>query len=166
MTLHIHTVGGSMASDTFRSELLDDVFFTRWSVVPTREALQEVDARMELARQRAGRPLVHVAILAAEPSAAQEEALDIDPMLQAALKHCAACYLLMPQGAWLVHEGAHPQHQAQQVVMGGTRLRTRLAREAVRVQEGTAGLAEDLGRRLKWDGADLLRRARERGLLA
>jgi hypothetical protein len=157
-----------MASNTFRSELLDDVFFTRWSAPPTPEALHEVETRMQQARMHAGRPLVHVAVLADGPSVPRVE-LDIDPMLQTALKHCAVCYLMLdlrPQGAWLVYEGTDLQPQAQQVSIAGTRLLTRLGRPPVRVHEGTAGLAEDLGRRLKWDGTDLLRRARERGLLA
>jgi hypothetical protein len=168
-----------MVGNALRSELLDDVFFTRWSEPPTPEATRELEARMTLAKQRARGPLIHVAIISG-PAGASRESLDIDPLLRASQPHAGVLFVMVEgytrqtdgtQHAYLVIEGPEFQallegEEARRVLISGTPIVTRIAHHAVRVRQGLAGLAADLGQRLKWDGEDLLRRARERGLVS
>lgn len=172
-----------MVGNALRSELLDDVFFTRWSEPPTPEATRELEARMTLAKQRARGPLIHVAIISG-PAGAARESLDIDPLLRASQPHAGVLFVMVEgytrqtdgtQHAYLVIEGpelqallegAEARRDGQRVLISGTPIVTRMAHHAVRVRQGLAGLAADLGQRLKWDGEDLLRRARERGLVS
>ena len=172
-----------MAGNTLRSELLDDVFFTRWSDPPTPEAARELEVRMTLAKQRTRGPLIHVAVISGS-AGAPSESLDIDPLLRASQPHAGVLFLMFEgytrqtdgtQHAYVVIEGpelqvmhgdAEESHGGQRVFISGTPIVTRMAHHAVRVRQGLAGLAAELGQRLKWDGEDLLRRAREHGLVS
>lgn len=170
-----------MVGNALRSELLDDVFFTRWNGPPSSEAARELEARMTLAKQRARGPLIHVAVISGA-AGAPSESLDIDPLLRASQPHAGVLFLMFEgytrqtdgtQHAYLVLEGSELQallagagRDGQRVLISGTPIVTRMAHHGVRVRQGLAGLAADLGQRLKWDGEDLLRRARERGLVS
>lgn len=168
-----------MARNGWSSELLDDVFFTRWSTPPTADTVREVEAHLALARQRARGPLIHIAVISGG-AGSPPEGLDIDPLLQVSQRHAGVLYLMFEgyerqadgtEHAYLLLEGAdleapRPRSPEQRVRICGTPVVTRLAPDGVRVRAGLAGLAMELGQRLKWDGEDLLRRARERGLLA
>lgn len=172
-----------MGANGLRSELLDDVFFTRWSDAPTPEAIREVETRMALAKQRTRGPLIHVAVISSTGGAPREE-LDIDPLLRASQRHAGVLYLMVEgytrrtdgaEHAYLtlgeaelrsLKDGADARPHGLRLLLSGTPIVTRLAHDTVRVRQGLAGLASELGQRLKWDGEDLLRRARERGLVS
>ncbi|XXF77174.1 hypothetical protein P2318_29590 [Myxococcaceae bacterium GXIMD 01537] len=170
-------------ANSLRSELLDDVFFTRWGGSPSVEDVREMEVRLAQAKQRARGPLIHVAVIPSRHGT-PTEALDIDPLLRASHPHAGVLYLMFevnePWAAdahrsWLLLEGAQwqgmlerdePHRVETHAVIAGRPVVTRLARDAMRPHEGLAELAADLGHRLRWDGEDLLRRAREHGLLS
>jgi hypothetical protein len=141
-----------------KTEIIDRIFFARYTRPPTKEDFETVLAQIATAHQRLRQPLIYIASIDAKtkvPNA--DERNNLNNLLTALRDYCEVVHLII--------EGNDLQNSLQRVIISGMLIVTRTYDNYLSVHKNIESTASDLARRLNKDVSALIRMARDRGLV-
>ncbi len=149
----------SVQPPTFKTALINRVFFIRWEQPPSPQEVQQVTLRFREAYEAYRQQLCVVVITGAKarvPNSEQRKALF--KMLEDHRKYICELHLLM--------EGNELQHNLQRIIASAQLIVTRIYdSNYARLHKNAEGIAPFLTSRLKADGNRIVQDARMMGLV-
>jgi archaellum biogenesis ATPase FlaH len=145
-------------SPTFKSDVIDRIFFVRYARPPSTEDVVKVLEHVMEARKRVGEPLIYVGSIDSKSKVPNsEERNNLNELLTALREFCEVVHLII--------EGSDLQNSLQRVIISGMLIVTRTYDNYLSVHKSVDSALPDLSQRLHKDMAPLVRLARDKGVV-
>jgi hypothetical protein len=143
-----------------KSDLIDRIFFVRYTSPPSKQDVKTVLERVATAHHKLGskQQLIYIGSIDSKTKVPNsEERNNLNELLTALRQYCEVVHLVI--------EGSELQNSLQRVIISGMLIITRTYDNYLSVHKNVESTVGDLAKRLNKDVTSLIRVARDRGVV-